>query len=45
MIQKNKKVYMVFIDYQKAFDRVNHEQLIEILNLSNITISNYYNKL
>ena len=31
MIQKNKKVYMVFIDYQKAFDRVNHERLIEIL--------------
>ena len=31
MIQKNKKVYMVFIDYQKAFDRVIHERLIEIL--------------
>ena len=36
MIQKNRKVYMVFIDYQKAFDRVNHEQLIEILKQEGI---------
>ena len=31
MVQKIKNVYMVFIDYQKAFDRVNLERLIEIL--------------
>ena len=27
---------MVFIDYQKAFDRVNHERLIEILKQEGI---------
>ena len=36
MTQKNRKVYMVFIDYQKAFDRVNHERLIEILKQEGI---------
>ena len=30
-LDKNKKVYLCFIDYQKAFDLVNHEKLIKIL--------------
>ena len=36
MIQKNRTVYMVFMDYQMAFDRVNHERLIEILKQEGI---------
>ena len=31
-IQKNRKIYACFIDYQKAFDRVYHDKLIEILD-------------
>lgn len=27
----NQKVYLCFIDYEKAFDKVRHEKLIEIL--------------
>ena len=27
----NKEVYLCFIDYEKAFDWVNHEKLIECL--------------
>ena len=31
MIEKQKDVYVCFIDYSKAFDTVNHEPLIELL--------------
>ena len=31
MIEKQKYVYVCFIDYSKAFDRLKHEQLIELL--------------
>uniref|UniRef100_A0A8D8PW97 Craniofacial development protein 2 n=2 Tax=Cacopsylla melanoneura TaxID=428564 RepID=A0A8D8PW97_9HEMI len=30
-IDKNNDIFMAFIDYEKAFDKVNHEKLIEIL--------------
>jgi len=30
-IQVGKKVYMCFVDYQKAFDRVNHDKLLEVM--------------
>ena len=30
-IDVNKDIYVCLIDYQKAFDRVNHEKLIECL--------------
>ena len=29
--EMNKEVYLCFIDYEKAFDRVNHEKLIDCL--------------
>ena len=32
-LEKQKDVYICFIDYEKAFDRVNHEKLIEKLKL------------
>ena len=32
-LEKQKDVYICFIDYEKAFDRVNHEMLIEKLKL------------
>ena len=31
MIEKQKDVYMCFIDYEKAFDRVRHGELMKIL--------------
>ena len=30
-MEKDRKVYICFIDYKKAFDRVYHEKLIEAL--------------
>jgi len=30
-VQVNKKVYACFVDYQKAFDRINHEKLMRIM--------------
>ena len=33
-LEKQKDVYICFIDYEKAFDRVNHEKLIEKLKLA-----------
>ena len=30
-LQLNKEIYVCFIDYEKAFDRVNHEKLIQSL--------------
>jgi len=34
--QVNKKVYACFIDYQKAFDRINHEKLLVIMEKAGI---------
>ena len=31
MIQHQRELYITFIDYTKAFDRVNHEKLIKLL--------------
>ena len=31
-LDKNKDVYACFIDYEKAFDRVNHQKMIECLS-------------
>lgn len=31
MVEKKKKLYLCFIDYTKAFDRVNHVKLVEIM--------------
>ena len=32
----NKNIYLCFIDYQKAFDRVRHEELVEIMEKAGI---------
>ena len=29
--EKGKKLYLCFVDYQKAFDRVKHDKLIEVM--------------
>ena len=31
MISKNRKIFACFIDYKKAFDKVNHSKLIQVL--------------
>ena len=31
LLEKHRKIYIRFIDYEKAFDRVYHRKLIEIL--------------
>src|SRR3989442_13173386 len=31
MKMKRKKIYLCFVDYQKAFDRVRHDKLAEIM--------------
>jgi hypothetical protein len=36
-LEVDKKVYACFIDYEKAFDRVNHEQLVRILQSIGLT--------
>ena len=35
-MQVNKKVYACFVDYQKAFDRINHEKLLKIMEKAGI---------
>ena len=35
-LKKQKDLYICFIDYEKAFDRVNHEKLIENLKLAGL---------
>ena len=35
-IEKQRNLYLCFIDYTKAFDRVRHTQLMEILNSINV---------
>lgn len=35
-LEKQKDLYICFIDYEKAFDRVNHEKLIEKLKLAGL---------
>ena len=32
----NKKVYLCFVDYQKAFDRVRHDKLLEVMEKAGI---------
>ena len=36
MLEKHKKVYVCYIDYKKAFDRVYHALLMEILSMNEI---------
>jgi len=36
----NHNVYTCFIDYQKAFDRVEHDKLVKILEEIGLTIRN-----
>src|SRR5206468_12519609 len=31
MKMKRKKIYLCFVDYQKAFDRVRHDKLAEVM--------------
>ena len=31
MISKNRKIFVCFIDYKKAFDKANHSKLIQVL--------------
>ena len=31
MVSKNKKIFACFIDYKKAFDKVSHSRLIQVL--------------
>ena len=35
-LEKKKDIYICFIDYEKAFERVNHEKLIEQLKLAGL---------
>jgi len=35
-IQVNQNLYVCFVDYQKAFDRVNHGKLKEVMNKAGI---------
>ena len=35
-IEMQKEVYVCFIDYEKAFDKVQHEKMIELLEQQNI---------
>ena len=32
----DKKVYLSFVDYQKAFDRVRHDKLLEVMEKAGI---------
>jgi len=36
-IQVKRKIYTCFVDYQKAFDRVKHDKLVEIMRTAGIT--------
>src|SRR3989441_829032 len=48
MTTKKKKIYLCFVDYQKAFDRVRHDKLVEVMekagkpNLERSLIINLY---
>ena len=33
---KARKLYLCFVDYQKAFDRVKHDKLLEVMNRAGI---------
>ena len=35
-LQMGNKVYMCFVDYQKAFDRVNHDKLLLVMEIAGI---------
>ena len=35
-IQVKKKIYACFVDYQKAFDRVKHDKLVEVMRRAGI---------
>ena len=34
--KKGKKLYRCFVDYQKAFDRVKHDKLVEVMENAGI---------
>ena len=35
-IIKGRKVYLCFVDYQKAFDRVKHSKLLEVMEKAGV---------
>src|SRR5437867_10250879 len=35
-MEVNKNIYLCFIDYQKAFDRVRHDKLVEVMEKAGI---------
>lgn len=35
-IKKGKKLYLCFVDYQKAFDRVRHDKLVEVMEWAGV---------
>ena len=35
-LQMDKKVYLCFVDYQKTFDRVRHDKLLEVMEKADI---------
>ena len=37
-VHVNKKIYACFVDFQKAFDRINHEKLMRIMEKASIPI-------
>ena len=34
--KKRKKLYLCFVDYQKAFDRVKHDKLVEVMEKAGV---------
>src|SRR3989442_2339383 len=36
MKMKRKKIYLCFVDYQKAFDRVRHDKLVQVMEKAGI---------
>ena len=35
-LEMGKKLFLCFVDYQKAFDRVNHDKLVEVMEKAGI---------
>ena len=35
-IKEGKKLYLCFVDYQKAFDRVRHDKLVKVMEKAGV---------